>query len=305
MASDFDLLKSSFDQYIVRPLNAFGLGGFVFDVEGETVINSSADITDNYAEDNSALQDHIAIRPKLLTLRGYVGELVFNQNNKSPTFLQNVVQKLTILDSYLPRLSSAAAQAKKIFENGLSTDSLNSLTASSVANAADVYSTIKNLTPPTTKQAQAYMFFTALQEQKILVSVQTPYEYMTNMAIQSIIARQDEETKYITDFTITLKKIRTAQTKTVKFNAQNYQSKTQSQISSVLSGGKITGSPVTMATDAVNSVGSSISSALPGPLNPNNLPVIEVLPVSQKILSTDILDRADPTGFARKPLPTR
>ena len=55
------LVKSSFDNYVVRPTNKFGLGGFVFDVASETETRMEADITDHYVEDNSAIQDHIGV----------------------------------------------------------------------------------------------------------------------------------------------------------------------------------------------------------------------------------------------------
>ena len=54
------------------------------------------------------------------------------------------------------------------------------------------------------------MYFKVFWEKKILFSVQTPFEFLQNMAIESIIARQDETTRYISDFTITLKQMRFA-----------------------------------------------------------------------------------------------
>ena len=65
--SDAQLLIDSLKQYVVTPLNAFGVGGFVFDSEGDTTVNLSADITDHYLEDNTSVQDHIAIKPKRVT----------------------------------------------------------------------------------------------------------------------------------------------------------------------------------------------------------------------------------------------
>jgi hypothetical protein len=42
---------------------------------------------------------------------------------------------------------------------------------------------------------------------------------MTNMAIESIIALQDEKTQFMTDFAVTLKEIRIAQTTTTAYSA--------------------------------------------------------------------------------------
>jgi len=68
---------------------------------------------------------------------------------------------------------------------------------------------VKNMVGTQTKQQQAYMYFKALMEQKIIVSVQTPFEFMNKMAIESVTAIQSEGQRYMSDFSITLKEIRT------------------------------------------------------------------------------------------------
>lgn len=282
MTIDINSITENFGKYIVQPANLFGLGGFVFDVEGEATVRLQSDITDHYTESNSAIQDHIAIRPKTVTLKNYVGELVFRLDNSTDTPLQKAVQKLTVLNSYLPALSKATAQAKKIFESGLSKTTLNNLTSISINDVADLWGVVKNLTPPTTRQAQAYMFFKALQEQKILVSLQTPFEFMTNMAIESVIPYQGESTKDMSDFTITLKEMRFAQTKTTTFDEKNYQSRTRTQSAPVTSGGKVNGIPTALDPSPIPPpVG------LPQQLDINNLPVINVAPSAAKALSAE------------------
>lgn len=217
MATNLDLLADSFTKYIVSPLNAFGVGGFVFDIEGESVANLSADITDHYLEDNVAVQDHIAIRPKKIVLKSYVGELVFRQDDSTNTFVQKVTQKLTTLSNILPTLSRAATQITDFIKNGKLNDiSLSNVTLESVNKTTDYWALVKNFATGGSRQQQAYMYFKALMEKKLLVSVQTPFEFMANMAIESITAIQSEDSRFISDFTITLKQIRTAQTASVE-----------------------------------------------------------------------------------------
>ena len=208
MADQLDALISEFQNYVVAPLNAFGLGGFLFDVAGESIASLSADITDHYTEDNRALQDHIAIKPKRITLKGYIGELVYyGDGSNGPTILQQAVQKLTEVSSFLPTLSSAATQIQQSIE----TPTNSSVTLS---DASNIYGLVQNLLGATgsqQKQQNAYTFFKALMNQAILMSVQTPWEFMTNMAIETITAIQPEGSIYITDFSITLKEIRIAQ----------------------------------------------------------------------------------------------
>jgi len=211
MANDLQLLTDSFSKFIVTPINEFGIGGFVFDNEGDTTLNLTAEITDHYTEDNRSVQDHIAIKPKRLTLKGYVGELVYYSPQNDGGFVQKAVQKLTTVSSFLPQLSAAATQATALIQQARDGNlSLDNVSLESVNKILDLWGLAKNLGANDSKQQRAYMYFKALYEQKILSSIQTPYEFLSNMAIESIIAMQDERTKFVSDFTITFKQIRTA-----------------------------------------------------------------------------------------------
>lgn len=210
MATTLDLIINSFNKAIVSPINAFGVGGFVFDIDGETTVNLTTEITDHYLEDNTAIQDHIAIRPKKVILKSYVGELVFREDDTTDTAIQKVVQKLTTLSSYLPALSSAATQITDAVKNSRQTDfSLKNVTLETINKTVDYWALLKNLSVPQSRQMQAYKYFKALMDQKVLVSVQTPFEFMSNMAVESITAIQGEDSRFISDFSITLKEIRT------------------------------------------------------------------------------------------------
>lgn len=223
MVTDFDLISANINQYLVTPLNAFGLGGFVFDVEGETSANLSTEITDHYLEDNTTVQDHIAVRPKKITLKGYVGELVFTQEGGANVFVRKAVQKLTVLAAGLPTLSKAATQAKDAFDSGRLLQSLQgNVTLETFNKTTDYWAFVKNRAATSNKQQQAYQYFKALMEQKILSSVQTPFEFMTNMAIESIAAIQGEGTRYVSDFTIVMKQIRTVSLLNGDLSANQY-----------------------------------------------------------------------------------
>lgn len=212
-------ITSALQSYVVAPLNAFGLGGFIFDLQTEEVATLQAEITDHYTEDNKAIQDHIALRPKRITLKGYVGELVYTQpNGNSPTPTQIVTQKLTELSAFLPQLSAAAVQAQAAI-SGINSASniLTSLTAA-IPAAANIYSLVQNAIGATTgntqRQQSAYQFFAACQAGGVLMGVQTPWEFLTNMAIESIVAIQQEDSIFVTDFAVTFKQIRIVRSST-------------------------------------------------------------------------------------------
>lgn len=228
--------------YVVAPLAAFGLGGYVFNLQGEDTATLSSDITDHYSEDNKAIQDHIAIKPKRITLRGYVGELVYNTAGQSPTILQTVTQKLTQISAFLPALSASAAQAQALIGSvsgavSSGTGILDSLT-SAVPATANIYGLVTNLLGTTTgdtkNQQSAYQYFSACQSTGTLMGIQTPWEFLTNMVIETIVAIQSEDSIFMTDFQITYKQMRFAASTTVAATAASILSGTGTSVASVL-----------------------------------------------------------------------
>lgn len=209
---DFVKISEAYDKYVVVPLNAFGLGGFVFDVEGSTVVSQESAITDNYVEDNSAIQDNIALRPKKIRLKRYVGELLYEEKT-NPIFekIRQGVKELTIISGLLPTFTDTVGQIKRVILAGKDV-----VLSDYIEIGENLWNLAENLNPFATKQQKAYLYLTALQTKKILVSVQTPFEFLSNMAIENIISEQDESTRFVSNFEITLKQIRTAKTETTK-----------------------------------------------------------------------------------------
>jgi len=226
------------NKYIVSPLFQLGLAGFIFDILEETRIELKADITDHYTEDNSAIQDHIAIQPTRITLRGFVGELS-NIVEEERGSIQKLTEKLTQITSMVPIITNGA----KTIRNALVSEKKNTAdyVNTAVGTGVDLYQAFKSLNPPKTKQAQAYNFFRALFESKQLVSLETPYSFYSNMAIESITAVQGRESNMITDFSISLKEFRTVKTKTINFDPEKYQGRGESQRSELSDQGKAQG----------------------------------------------------------------
>ncbi len=238
----FNQIINNFTQYIVTPLNAFGLGGFVFDVEGETTVNLNAEITDHWIESNTTIQDHIGIRPEKITLKNYVGELVDRKDSATNTPIQNVTQKLTVLSQYLPQLSEQAQQAYDVLKGSTTLADIQNLSVSQLTNeATSLWALTQNLNPGASRQQQAYLYFKALFQQQMLVSLQTPYEFITNMAIESVVATQGENSRDLSEFTITLKQLRFASSITVAFDPTNYQNRASPQTAPTVNGGKTAG----------------------------------------------------------------
>lgn len=194
----------------------------IFQYEGEQTMSLDSDITDHFVEDNSAIQDQIAIKPEVYTTRGLIGEL----NDVLPAALQplqKVANALVTIDAYTPQLSVTALlafnQAVFAYENA----------ASIVNNAVAAYSSLASAFgsdtgeivdgsgvftsgQPSAQNKQQVMFqqLYGYWNQKILFNIQTPWAIFSNMAILNVKAVQDEETRMITDFQVTFKKIRVA-----------------------------------------------------------------------------------------------
>ena len=196
------------NQYVVRPTGMpgqTGIAGFLFDVLDEEFVSVDSDITDHFVENNYAIQDHIALRPVKFSVRGFIGELA----DTPPSFDQsvmNVVQQITTVSAYATQFT---AQAQSVYD----LITANTFNVSAVIDqAASVYNLFGQLSTTANKQQNAYNYFFTLWSSRILCSVETPYRIFTNMAIESIRARQDGTTRYISDFIITFKQIRTVNT---------------------------------------------------------------------------------------------
>ncbi len=215
-------LSTSLNQYVVTPLLDFGIGGFVFDIDGEARVELNNEITDHYVENNSVVQDHIAVKPKKITLRNYVGELTSpGLSSSGANTINKVAQKLTQLGAFLPALAAGATQAQSIYDQSqASVLSGNNLSGGALVSAgagvtANLYALVKNLiSAQSNKQQAAYQYFKAMRDTRQIFSIQTPFEFMTNMAIESIVAVQPEDSSFISHFAITLKEIRVAATNT-------------------------------------------------------------------------------------------
>jgi hypothetical protein len=265
------------------------IAGFIFDIEGTTQHNLISDITDHYVEDNTAIQDHIALKPLTITLKNYHGEVKnfdFNAPGGTKSNLTNLPQTLpdkagiinnnilgsilkqsTLATSYIgglinsssgyitqfsdfskiftPALSSQTNQIQQYIAN--SQNQVNQLN-SKAAQLSNIYNTLaakfnpkksttKNQALPqiaspqtkeqdflssTAQQAFAYNFFKVLRDTKTLVYVTTCFGVSSQMAIETVTALQDEDTRYISTFTITLKEIRIADTEYSTFNYGQY-----------------------------------------------------------------------------------
>lgn len=220
-------------------------GGYLFNIEAENAFVLESDITDQYTETNASIQDHIALRPEIVTVQGFVAELndilPFSAQGFGVQFIQS---KLTILGAYVPEVTESALVAIN--------SALLAYTALLQAEKTIQQSLLKD---QTTQQSLVFNQFYQDWNDRALFTIQTPWNIMTDMAIQSLRAIQDAETRMITNFEIQFKKIRFVNTQTV------------SQLNDKLQQGRALAASSTSQSAGSNTLGTSpvsFSSSLNG-----------------------------------------
>jgi hypothetical protein len=197
-----------------------GPPSLLFHYEGEQKITLDSDITDHFIEDNTAIQDQIALKPIIVTTQGFIGEL----NNVPPpalALLQQAANVLTTIPSYLPGLSITAQLA---YDNAFAAYQL----AQSAVNAAvsavssiggnsgeSVIGSINGTCTPISNQNKQQTMFQQLfgyWQTTTLFTIQTPWAVFQNMAILHCEPVQDAETRMITTYAVTFKQINVAST---------------------------------------------------------------------------------------------
>lgn len=238
----------------------------LFHYEGEQTALIESDITDHYVENNTAIQDQIALKPETITTRGFIGEL----NNVLPTALQplqKAANTLVTISGYTPGLSATAliayTQAVFLYQSAASIaqsavsawSSLLSNEGAEVSPGSGIFTSGAAIVQ--SKQQVMFQQFYGYWSQRTLFNVQTPWAIFTNMAIKSLRAIQDADTRMITDFEVTFKKIRTASTQTTGNGlfGKVFEGRSSTQSAAPTDLGTSTGVPG-------SSLGGNISSAL-------------------------------------------
>jgi hypothetical protein len=216
----------------VKPKGVAGIGGFVFDYEGETTVTFSAEITDHYSENGGVLNDHRIVKPIRVTLRGFVGEMVYKRKAGLAGFLGLIQSKLTTVPAYLGKYTPQAlgkvqgvlTQAQNI------TDKVNNY----AERTKNIVGMFQKAVPGATAQEKAFATLMAMHEAGTTfvvekdakyqpkISVATPWTVLDDMMIETILVTQGEDTKFQTDISVTLKQVRFADTQSATIDPSQF-----------------------------------------------------------------------------------
>lgn len=202
---------------------------YLFHFPGEQSVQLNSDITDHAIENNEFVNDQIALKPELVTVREFLGEL----NNVPPVAvpeLKLLQEKLLTIAVYTPALSESALLAYNVAFQGYQ------VADAAVRAASSTFASIKGSLPGQesvsggagvingsdvgvtdtdrriqTQQQRYFQTFYSFWRSRTLFTVQTPWAIFQDMAILSLKAVQDEDTAVITSFEITFKIMRFAE----------------------------------------------------------------------------------------------
>lgn len=247
---------------------------FLFNYEGEQQVTLDSDITDHYVENNSAIQDQWALKPEGYTTRGFIGDL----NDIAPKALQPIqaiAERLTVIGAYTPDLTETALLAynEAFFAYQVAANAANSAVAAwnSVGNAItgdnDGGESVINgqgLQKQTnqTPQQLAFQQLYGYWRNRTLFTVQTPWAVFQDMALMKVHPIQDGDSESVTDFELTFKLMRFADTDlnslqtgpAIQTDINNFQGRAGEQASPETNLG--TQSPPEVATSPLDLVGS-------------------------------------------------
>lgn len=201
---------------------------FKLDIVGEETLTADNDVTDHYVESNTAYQDQIARRPKVYTISGEVGELVWYQKDTSSQLVGQVAQRLEGVASFLPAQSRSFRQMRnKAIKAAQWVDTASNV-VSRLSNFASEIKRDENgeevSSRSITNQEQAYIRLLAYRDDVVTpLTIKTPWGILKDYVITSLKFTQPKDTKDKSIISITLKEFRTTSVATVKFDINKYQ----------------------------------------------------------------------------------
>jgi len=251
----------------LQPKGLVGIGGFLFDTFAEDSLHLAAEITDHWAEDNAAIQDHSAIAPIHCSLSGYVGEYVLpNPKGGVVGILNTVAQKMGSIPAYLGKYTPGALQKLTNQVNGAVAKAQNYVNEANqyLNQAQTIASLFKSGNGAPNKQQAAYATLSTLLGNHALFNVVTPWTTLQNMMIESVDLIQPENTPSKTEITVSMKQIRVVPisgSETPASTVNKSQGRAQSQRQPLSLNGSTPGTPTPIAS-------------LVSPTNPLNLSVV-------------------------------
>lgn len=186
-----------------------GIGGFELTIREDESIKLENSITDYYAEDNSSLQDNIALKPLTFTINGIVAEK-YQDVTASTSVMETISKALAPVLRFMPDCTRFILQQIVVVEAMLG------MIEKTIQEASDfIYSLagIPSGNDDINNQQKAFTFFYSAYKSRELFEVALPWCTINNCAIESVEMTQPASTRMLSTLKITFKQMNFASTK--------------------------------------------------------------------------------------------
>lgn len=198
-------------------------------------IDMPADITDQYVEDNTSVQDHMALPPLTFTLKGLVAEKVFNSSLYYTDKIIEATSKLQPISALVPTLSSYMQTVVSV--SSYIEDSYNRY----YQNINDLKNLIsKNQVQISKNQTEVVNTLRKIRDARVLVSVSNDFGTFPNCLIQNAYLDQSQSEDF-SKVVVELKEFRGVSTQLVKIDYDAYSSRYAQQMAAEENLGKVQG----------------------------------------------------------------
>lgn len=244
-------LKDHIKEYFLLGNTEKGLIELKLDIIGDETLTADCDVTDHYTESNTAYQDQISLKPKIYTVSGEVGELVWYQKDSLSQVIGQVAQRLEGVVSFLPVSSKGFNQFKNTAMKA----------AQWVDTASNALSKVSNLmskglgggaSRSLTHQEQAFQYLITFRDERQFLKIKTPWGILENYVITNLKFNQPKETKDKSFISITIKEMRIVSVTTTEFDADKYQGNALYENQPKNDNGKTLGNNVSISRQATS-----------------------------------------------------
>lgn len=208
---------------------------YYFDVRTEETIDVGCDITDQYVENNSAIQEHVALRPIEITLTGFVGEKVYRPQDLYTSKFSGTFSKLNPILSFVPPVSSYA----ETIIGGVSY--IESSIRRYVENAKNIVNIFSKNKTQTARQGALLNELITIRNMRKLVTVYIEnIGKFENYLIKNVRMSQ-EDSIYQSRLIVELKQYNSVSTQTVALDLSKYKDRVAAQRAQEENLGKVQG----------------------------------------------------------------
>lgn len=232
---------------ILVPTGVGQIGAFAFDYRGDDEVDIEAEVTDHWLEDNTAVQDHIGVRPTIVTVKGFQSELNLSRTQLAliNRALSSVTSGLTQVDAYLGHYTPGALES---IQRAISQAQNIAIQIEQAAARAAQVASFFQPGPALNRQQAAYFELSSLALARVVFTVATPFQVFENMVITSMKVVQPKETRGWSDFTVKMKQLQFTQDLSLPFFTANNAGRTASQVQPGTQNGSTQGTTVPTAT---------------------------------------------------------